>query len=100
MDVNYNCLMVILDLEIFFINIPVEETIDNIITDLTLTTVKICNFEKDNLKNLIHMTPFFVFDNDYYCKINCCHKITIETHTWKCFFMSLRKKTLHLSPWF
>ena len=87
--------MVILDLEIFFTNIPVEETIDNIITDLTLTTVKICN-----LKNLIHMTPFFVFDNDYYCKINCCHKITIETHTCKCFFISLRKKTLHLSPWF
>lgn len=61
MDVNYNCLMVILDLEIFFTNIPVEETIDNIITDLSLTTVKICNFEKDNLKNLIHMTPFFCF---------------------------------------
>ena len=43
-------LMDSLDVESLFTNIPLEETIDNIINDLYLSTEKVHNFEKHELK--------------------------------------------------
>ena len=53
-----------LDVESLFNNIPLEETIDNIINDLFLTTDKVHNFEREELKQLLTFTPdesFFYF---------------------------------------
>ena len=46
------------------VNIPLEETIDNITNDLFLTTDKVHNFEREELKQLLTFTPdesFFYF---------------------------------------
>ena len=95
--------MVILDHEIPFTNILLEETIDNIINDLSLKTVKIYNFEKNDLKKLRKFASydsFYVFDNDYYRQIhNVAVEFSLEPITASAFFMSLRKTiALHLSP--
>ena len=62
-------LMANLDLENQFTNIPLEETIDNIINNLYLSTEKVHNFEKHELKQLLMFAAFesfFVFDGEYY----------------------------------
>ena len=45
------------------VNIPLEETIDNITNDLFLTTDKVHNFEREELKQLLTFTDesFFYF---------------------------------------
>ena len=65
--------MTSLDVESLFINIPLEETIDNIINDLFLATDKIHNFEREELKQLITFVAyesFFIFDGEYYTQID------------------------------
>ena len=47
---NSKNLMASLDVDSLFTNIPLEETIDNIINDLFLTTDKVHNFEREELK--------------------------------------------------
>ena len=65
---NSKNLMASLDVESLFTNIPLEETIDNIINYLFLTTDKVHNFEREELKKLLfflqHINPFlFLMDN-------------------------------------
>ena len=63
---NYNKLLL-------FTNIPLEETIDNIINDLYLSTEKVHNFEKHELKQLLMFAAFesfFVFDGEYYIQVD------------------------------
>ena len=65
--------MASLDVESLFTNIPLEETIDNIINDLYLSTEKVHNFEKHKLKQLLMFAvfeSFFVFDGDYYIQVD------------------------------
>ena len=62
-----------LDVESLFTNIPLEETIDNIINDLFLTTDKVHNFEREELKQLLTLAAyesFFIFDGEYYTQID------------------------------
>ena len=57
-----------LDVESLFTNIPLEETINNIINDLFLATDKINNFEREELKqHLIFAVyeSFFISDREY-----------------------------------
>ena len=66
-------LMASLDVESLFTNIPLEETIDNIINDLYLSTEKVHNFEKHELKQLLMLAAFesfFVFDGEYYIQVD------------------------------
>ena len=66
-------LMASLDVESLFTNIPLEETIDNIINDLYLSTEKVHNFEKHELKQLLMFAAFesfFVFDGEYYIQVD------------------------------
>ena len=70
---NSKNLMASLDVEILFTNIPLEETIDNIINDLFLTTDKVYNFEREELKQLLTFAAyqsFFIFDGEYYTQID------------------------------
>ena len=56
--------MASLDDESLHSNIPLEETIENIINDFYLTTDKVRNFEKHKLKQLLMFAAFesfFVF---------------------------------------
>ena len=49
-----------------------EETIDNIFNDLFLTTDKVHNFEREELKQLLTFAAyksFFIFDREYYSQI-------------------------------
>ena len=65
--------MASLDVESQFTNIPLEETIDNIINDLFLTTDKVHNFEREELKKLLTFAAyesFFIFDGEYYTQID------------------------------
>ena len=50
---NYKNLMASLNIEILFTNVPLEETIDNIINDLFLTTDKVHDFEQEELNQLL-----------------------------------------------
>ena len=62
-----------LDVESLFTNIPLEETINNIINDLFLTTDKVHNFEREELKQLLTFAAyesFFIFDGEYYTQID------------------------------
>ena len=62
-----------LDVESLFTNIPLEETIDNIINDLSLTADKVHNFEREELKQLLTFSAyesFFIFDGEYYTQID------------------------------
>ena len=66
-----------LDVESIFTNIPLEETIDKIINNLFLTTDKVHNFERKELKQLLTFAAyesFFIFDGEYYTQIgpNTC----------------------------
>ena len=65
--------MASLDVESLFTNIPLEETSDNIINDLYLSTEKVYNFEKHELKQLLMFAAFesfFVFDGEYYIEVD------------------------------
>ena len=65
---NSKSLIASLDVESLFTNIPLEETIDNIINNLFLTTDKIHNFEREELKQLLTFVAyesFFIFDGEY-----------------------------------
>ena len=56
-----------------FINIPLEETIDNIINELFLTTDKVHHFEREELKQLLTFAAyesFFTFDGEYCIQID------------------------------
>ena len=70
---NAKNLMAGLDVESLFTNIPLEETIDNIINDLFLTTDKVHNFEREELKQLLTFAAyesFFIFDGEYCTQID------------------------------
>ena len=70
---NAKNLMASLGVEILFTNIPLEETIDNIINDLFLTTDKVHNFEREELKQLLTFAAyesFFIFDGEHYTQID------------------------------
>ena len=65
--------MASLDVESLFTNIPLEETIDNIINDLYLSTESVHNFEKHEVKQLLMFVvfeSFFVFDGEYYIQVD------------------------------
>ena len=53
--------MASLDIESQFTNIPLEETIDNIINDLFLTTDKVHKFKREKLKQLFTFTTYESF---------------------------------------
>ena len=55
--------MASLDVEGLFTDIPLLETIDNIINDLFLTTDKVHNFEREELKELL---PFAAYESFFY----------------------------------
>ena len=70
---NSKNLMASLDIENQFTNTPLEETIDNIVNDLYLTTDKVHNFEREELKQLLTFAAyesFFIFDGEYYTEID------------------------------
>ena len=52
--------MASLDVDSLFTNIPVEETIDNIINDLFLTTDKVHNFEREELVTFVAYESFLM----------------------------------------
>ena len=64
---NSKNLMASLDVESLFTNIPLEETIDNIINNLFLTTDKVHKFESEELKQLLtfgaYESFFFLMEN-------------------------------------
>ena len=65
--------MASLDVESLFTNIPLEETIDNIINDLFLTTDKVHNFEREELKQVNAFAAyesFYIFHGEYYTQID------------------------------
>ena len=65
--------MASLDVESLFTNIPLDKTIDNIINGLFLTTDKVHNFEREELKQLLTFAAyesFFIFDGEYYTQID------------------------------
>ena len=65
--------MASLVVESLFTNIPLEETIDNIINDLFLTTDKVHDFEREELKQHLIFAAyesFFIFDGEYYTQID------------------------------
>ena len=53
--------MASLDIESQFTNIPLEETIDNIINDLFLTTDKVHTFKREELTQLLTFTTYESF---------------------------------------
>ena len=56
-----------------FTHIPLEETIDNIINELLLTTDKVHNFEREEHKQLLTFAAyesFFTFDGEYCIQID------------------------------
>ena len=66
---NSKNLMASLDDESLFTNIPLEETIDTIVTDLFLTTDKVFYFEMEKLKCFLTFAAyesFFIFDRENY----------------------------------
>ena len=65
--------MASLVVESLFTNIPLEETIDNIINDLFLTTDKVHDFEREELKQHLIFAAyesFFIFNGEYYTQID------------------------------
>ena len=58
---NAKNLMASLGVDSLFTNIPLEETIDNIINDLILTTDKAHNFEREELKQLLTFPAYESF---------------------------------------
>ena len=69
-DCNY--VMASLDVESLFINIPLEETIENCINNLFFDESKINNLTKHDVFDLLSRAAkesFFIFDNRLYCQI-------------------------------
>ena len=99
---NSKNLMASLDVESLFTNIPLEETIDNIINDLLLTTDKVHNFEKEELKQLLTLAAyesFFLFDGEYYAQINgVAMGSPLGPTLDNAFFLSFREKTTFSMP--
>ena len=65
--------MASLDVESLFTNIPLKETIDNIINDLFLTTDKVHNFQRKELKQVNAFAAyecFYIFHGEYYTQID------------------------------
>ena len=65
--------MASLDIESLFINIPLDETIENCINDLFSNNDTVHNFIKEDLKELLQFPSyglFFTFDNKYYCQLD------------------------------
>ena len=70
---NSKNLMASLDVQSLFTNIPLEDTIDNIVNDLFLTTDKAHNFERKKITRLLTFAAyesFFIFDGEYYTQID------------------------------
>ena len=70
---NSKNLMASLDVQSLFTNIPLEDTIDNIVNDLFLTTDKAHNFEREKITRLLTFAAyesFFIFDGEYYTQID------------------------------
>ena len=71
---NFKNLMANLDIVSLFINILLEETIDNISSDLFFTADKVHNFKREELKQLLTFAAyesFFISDGEYYTQIDC-----------------------------
>ena len=69
---NSKNLMVGLNVESLFTNIPLEETIARIFNDLFLTTAKVHIFERKELIQLLTFAAyksFFIFDGEYHPQI-------------------------------
>ena len=67
--INSKNSMASLDVDSLFTNISLEETIDKIINDLFLTTDKVHNFEREELKQLLTFAAyesFFIFNGEHY----------------------------------
>ena len=91
--------MASLNVESLFANIPLEETIDNIIN---LTTDKVHNFEKEEFKQLLTLAAhesFFIFDGEYYTHID---GVAMGSHLGptftNIFFVSFREKMAFRLP--
>ena len=70
---NLQNIIATLDVESLFTNILLEETINNMFIDLFLTTDKIHNFEREEIKQLLTFASFesfFIFDGEHYTQIN------------------------------
>ena len=94
--------MASLNVESLFANIPLEETIDNIINYLFLTTDKVHNFEKEEFKQLLTLAAhesFFIFDGEYYTHID---GVAMGSHLGptftNIFFVSFREKMAFRLP--
>ena len=100
---NSKNLMATFDVECLFTNIPLGETIDNITNDLFLTTDKVDNFEREELKQLLTFEAyesFFIFDGEYYTQIDRVAMgsplgPTLAAHSFLCHF---EKKWLSECP--
>ena len=59
-----------LDVEILFTNIPLKESIDNIINDSFVTTDKVHNFEREEqFLTFAAYESFFIFNGEYYTQV-------------------------------
>ena len=94
--------MASLDVESLFTNIPLEETIDNIINDLYLSTEKVHNFEKHELKQPLMFAAFesfFVFDVEYYIQVDgVAMRSPLDPTLANAFLCYYEKKSLRECP--
>ena len=99
---NSKNLMASLDVERLFTSIPLEEAIDNIFNDLFLTTDKVHNFERQELKQLLTFAAyefFFIFDGVYYTQIGgVAMGYPLGPTICQCFFVSFREKATFRMP--
>ena len=97
---NSKNLMASLDVERLFIKIPLEETIDNIINHLFLTTDKVHNFERKELKQLLTFEYVnFIFDGKYYTQIDgVTMGSPLSPSLVNAFFFNFEKKWLSECP--
>ena len=73
LNLDVNCIMASLDVESLFINIPLDETIENCINDLFSNNATVHNFIKEDLKKLLKFASsesFFTFDSEYYSQLD------------------------------
>ena len=90
-----------LDVECLFTNISLEETIDNIINELFLTTDKVHNFEREELKQLTFAAyeSFSIFDGEYYTSIDGVSMGSpLGPTLGDAFFMRFREKITFRMP--
>ena len=96
MKFNSKNLMANLHVESLFTSILLEETIDNTIYHSSLTSDKIHNFEREELKQLPTFAAyesFFIFDGEYYTQIDGLALGTIwAQHLLMLYYVILRKK--------